>query len=155
MSIHKPIESPIEQRNTGKGNPNAILIVGRPLNNRQQSLWEQLPVFDSRATVPRKAASMRDLAALTASTGAEYAMFTKGGERLIIRGDEAHVAVTLEMAQAFAAQGYRWTGHTHPGTDDFSLYCSDGDKLILRCFANQDESMIWNSRGHNERFGKD
>ena len=29
------IHSPIEQRNTGKGNPNAMEHFGRPFNNRQ------------------------------------------------------------------------------------------------------------------------
>lgn len=42
-SIEKPIEQPIEQRNTGKGNANAVLMFGIELNNRQKQLLEQLP----------------------------------------------------------------------------------------------------------------
>ncbi len=53
-SIEKPIEFSIEQRNTGKGNPNAILQIDRPLNNRQQKLLEQLTGFDSQVIVPKK-----------------------------------------------------------------------------------------------------
>ncbi|MDD6022453.1 MAG: hypothetical protein ACI4GA_00820 [Acutalibacteraceae bacterium] len=42
-SIEKPIEFPIEQRNTGKGNPNAILTFDVELNNRQKMFLESLP----------------------------------------------------------------------------------------------------------------
>lgn len=37
-SIKKPIELPIEQKYTGKGNPNAVLTFGIELNNRQKDL---------------------------------------------------------------------------------------------------------------------
>ena len=36
MTIHS-IDMPIEQRNTGKGNPNAVLTFGVELNNRQKN----------------------------------------------------------------------------------------------------------------------
>lgn len=39
-SIEKTIELPIEQKHTGKGNPNAVL--GIELNNRQKDLLEKL-----------------------------------------------------------------------------------------------------------------
>ena len=35
MSIHS-IDMPIEQRNTGRGNPNAVLTFGVELRNRQE-----------------------------------------------------------------------------------------------------------------------
>lgn len=50
--IISSIDSPIEQRHNGKGNPNAINIFGAELNNRQKSLLEKLPEFDSRVIVP-------------------------------------------------------------------------------------------------------
>ena len=37
------IDNPIEQQHTGKGNPNAILMFGIDLNNRQKALPEPLP----------------------------------------------------------------------------------------------------------------
>lgn len=64
--IINSIEQPIEQRNTAKGNPNAVLTFGAELNNRQKKLLEQLPEYDSRFTVPKKSVKMSDLAALTA-----------------------------------------------------------------------------------------
>ena len=53
MSI-RSIDMPIEQRNTGKGNPNAVLMFGIELNNRQKELLDKLPEFDSRIIVDKK-----------------------------------------------------------------------------------------------------
>jgi hypothetical protein len=148
------IERPIEQKHTGKGNPNAILHYGTPLNNRQQQLLDRLPGFDSRATFDKKTVNMADLAALTAKTGDEFAMFTKGRERLVVRGDKEIVNVDLDEAGALAEQGYRWSGHTHPGIGDFVKTASAGDKNILRKFR-QSRSVIYDSKGAYETYGKD
>lgn len=131
------IDSPIEQRHTGKGNPNAIMIFDVPLNNRQQALLDVLPEYDSKITVPRNSVNMADLSALTAKTGVEFAMFTKGSERLIIRGNEYMVNFDVEQAEKFAAQGYKWSGHTHPGTGQLCLFPSDGDRGILKAFGQK------------------
>lgn len=146
------IRQPIEQRNTGKGNPNAMLHFDRPLNNRQARLLEQLPEFDSRVTIRRKDVNMRDLAALTANTGDEFAMFTRNGERLIVRGNGYMTNITVEQAAEMAAAGYRWSGHTHPGIDYLSTQPSDGDYLILFEFKNQRNSLIYNARGEFRTF---
>lgn len=100
MSI-SAIEQPIEQQHTGKGNPNAILTFDMSLNNRQQKLLDSLPGYDSRAVVPKESVNMSDLSALTAKTGDEFAMFTKGGERLIIRGNSSKVNIGLDEAKNF------------------------------------------------------
>lgn len=148
------IDSPIEQRHTGKGNPNAILTFDRPLNNRQTSLLGRLPDTDSRAVVRKNAVKMSDLAALTAKTGDEFAMFTRKGERLIIRGSAMNVNVTEDIAVDMLKNGYRWSGHTHPGFDLLCLMPSDGDKLILSCFE-QEHSAIYNSKGQMIVFDRE
>lgn len=140
------IRQPIEQRNTGKGSPNAMLHFDRPLNNRQMRLREQMPAFDSRVTVRKKDVNMRDLAALTAQTGDEYALFTRRGERLVIRGSASMTNIDEQTAREMAAAGWRWSGHTHPGTDLFCLYSSEGDRLVLSAFG-QETSVIYNSLG--------
>lgn len=136
----------IEQRNSGKGNANAITHFGTGLNNRQQRLLEKLPEYDSQCSVKKKAVNMSDLSALTAETGSEFAMFTKGKERLIIRGNSTSVNVSRAYAKRLKLQGYRWSGHTHPGTDDFCLMPSQGDKEILNEFE-QECTVIYNSVG--------
>ncbi len=141
------MDSPVEQKHTGKGNPNAVLLFDVELNNRQQKLLEKLPEYDSRTVVPKKSANMPDLAALTAKTGDEFAMFTKGNERLIVRGNAYMVNIGLEEAEQLAKQGYRWSGHTHPGMDFLAMQPSDGDYEILDCFA-QRSAVIYNSKGN-------
>ena len=147
------IDSPIEQRHSGKGNPNAINIFGVELNNRQKQLLEMLPEFDSRVIVPKDSVNMSDLAALTAKTGHEFAMFTKNGDRLIIRGNTNKVNIDIESAKQLAESGYKWSGHTHPGTDYLVMQASDGDYAILDCFK-QDTSVIYNSKGDFRTFEK-
>ena len=147
------IDNPIEQQHTGKGNPNAILMFGIDLNNRQKALLESLPDYDSRKVVPRDSVNMSDLAALTAYTGHEFAMFTKGNERLIVRGGKKNVNIDTLEAERLSADGYRWSGHTHPGIDFLSMQPSDGDYAVLACFK-QTNSVIYNSKGDFRTFEK-
>lgn len=147
------IELPIEQKHTGKGNPNAIVTFDMPLNNRQRKLLERLPEYDSRIIVPKKSVNMADLSALTAKTGDEFAMFTKGNERLVIRGNSYMVNIGVEMAEILAADGYKWSGHTHPGTDSYCMQASTGDMDILRRFK-QEMSVVYNSKGVFSTFYK-
>lgn len=151
--LGKSINSPIEQRNTAKGNPNAIIIYNRPLNNRQNRIFNHLSDYDSSIIVNKKDISMTDLAAFTAKSGVEFALFTKGKKRLIIRGDYSRVNVDLNRANLLKMQGYKWSGHTHPGIDDLVMQPSDGDYAILSCF-NQDKSVIYNSKGNFRIFEK-
>jgi hypothetical protein len=147
------IYSPIEQRRyRGKGVPWAVERRDFPLNNRQQALLNKLPEFDSRATVGKSDVSMTDLAALTAKTGDEFAMFTRKQERLIIRGDREHVAIELHHAAEMRVQGYIWSiwsGHTHAEVGD--LVASDGDRAVLAAFE-QDGSVIYDPDGKYRRF---
>lgn len=152
-SIERPIEMPIEQRHTGKGNPNAVITFGVELNNRQKKLLEQLTEFDSRIFTEKSSVNMADLSALTANIGHEFAMFTKGEERLIIRGNEYKVEIDVEAAKKLSSQGYRWSGHTHPGTDFLCMQPSDGDYAVLDCFK-QSNAVIYNSKGNFRTFEK-
>lgn len=104
--------------------------------------------------MPKNKVNMKDLSALTAETGDEYAMFSKGKTRLIIRGDATKVRVDKNIAGQLANDGYRWSGHTHPGTDAFCLLPSDGDKAVLSCFR-QMQSAIYNSQGKFTLFDKE
>lgn len=153
MNINN-IDSPIEQRNTAKGNPNAILLFDRPLNNRQQKLLDKLPMYDSTVTVHKNAVNMKDLSALTAVTGDEFALFTKGNERLIIRGNSRGVNVNIEKAVELRKNGFKWSGHTHPGVDKNTTMPSAGDKDILKVFR-QEMSVIYDSTGNFRTFEKE
>ena len=151
ISVDKnSINSPIEQgRTDGVGEPWAITRHGRPLNDRQQALLDRLPEYDSRVTVDKDDISMMDLAALTAKTGVEFAMFTQGSRRLIVRGNAGHVNITPSDAAEMNAQGYKWSGHTHVD----GLIASKGDKAVLKMF-NQSESVIYDVMGKHITFDK-
>lgn len=153
MAINN-IDSPIEQRNTSKGQPSAIIHAGRPLNNRQEKILLLLPEYDSKIIVSKNNVNMKDLAALTAKTGDEFAMFTKGSERLIIRGNKNSVNIDISAAKELSEQGYKWSGHTHPGVGKNCLIASQGDVEILKCFK-QTVAYIYNSQGAYLEFGKD
>lgn len=152
--IISAIEQPIEQKHTGKGNPNAILIFDVELNSRQEKLLKLLPEYDSRAIVPKDSVNMADLSALTAKTGDEFAMFTKGNERMVVRGNTGGVNIDVEQAKRLNTEGYRWSGHTHPGTGINTTIPSSGDKEILNCF-DQEQGVIYDSKGSFRTFEKE
>ena len=150
----KVINSPIERGNNG--NPAAIMHFDVDLNNRQKRLLESLPEYGSRITVPKKDVNMRDLSALTAKIGSEFAMFTKGKERLIVRGGPSNTPITVEDAEELAKAGYRWSGHTHPGSGMNVLTGSGGDYTILGVFekyTGQTLSAVYDSLGRYNTFG--
>ena len=150
----RQIGSPIEQRNSGNGNPNVILHFDRPLNRRQSALLDALPEFDSRTTVKKRDVNMRGLAALTVHTGDEYAMFTRKGERLIIRGNAYMTNISAKDAEELARAGFRWSGHTHPGTGINVRTDSPGDIEVLKAFG-QEYSLIYDAMGRFEVFRGD
>ena len=81
-------------------------------------------------------------------------MFTKGGEQLIVRGTETYVDITISEAKEMAAEGYKWSGHTHPGDGLNVLQASDGDIKILNAFG-QEQSVIYNSHWMYQTFEAD
>ena len=137
----------INNRNSYIGRPTAIYTLGVNLNMRQQKILDALPQYDSHLIIRKESISMSDLAALTAKTGVEFAMFTRGSERLIIRGSQRNVNVNLERAKQLAEEGYKFSGHTHPGGDYNCLIASGSDYEILKAF-NQKQSVTYNSKGY-------
>jgi hypothetical protein len=94
---------------------------------------------------------MKDLSTLTAETDVEFALFTKGSRRLVIRGDRRHVEIDEAEAKSLAEQGYRWSGHTHPGIGELVRTPSKGDYLVLAEF-NQKKSVIYDALGKFDTF---
>lgn len=144
----------IESRKHPTGIPAWIAISGDPLNARQQRILDRLSNFDDRVEFNKRDVSMKDLAALTAHENVEFAMFTKGDKRLVIRGERNSVNFRYEDAEKFAEQGYRWSGHTHPGTEYEICFPSEGDRGILEIMTRtgQKYSVIYSSTGRKYVF---
>lgn len=51
-----------------------------------------------------------------------------------------------EHAKNLASQGYRWSGHTHPGSDYYTIVPSPGDRGVLE-MMNHKHSAIYSSTG--------
>lgn len=149
------ISSPIESRKHPTGTPEGVAIAGDPLNARQKRLLEQLVHYDDRIEVDKRDVSMRDLAAMTAHENVEFAMFTCRGKRLLVRGERNSVNITEKEARSLAKQGYKWSGHTHPGADYYITSPSPGDRNILsvmRQVLGQKYSVIYSSTGRKYVF---
>ena len=136
--------------NSATGEPSAIARGFGSLNPRQAEVLAQLP-GSGASTIAHKSFGQRDLAALTAETGDEFAMFSVGGRRLIYRGSSEMVPITPELARQLAARGWRWSSHTHPGYDFGVLRSSPGDQLVLRAMGGR-QSAIFNSMGERGVF---
>jgi len=96
---------------------------------------------------------MTDLAALSAATGDEFALFTKKGDRLVVRGDVGHVYIGKDRAATLNAEGYRFSGHTHTTLlhNGMELTPSGGDYEILGYF-DQEYSAIYNIKGQQQKY---
>jgi hypothetical protein len=64
------------------------------------------------------------------------------------------VNIDVKEAKRLNEEGYRWSGHTHPGVDNSCLIASAGDRAILDCFE-QKTSVIYNSKGNFLTFERE
>ncbi len=78
-------------------------------------------------------------------------MFTRGSQRMIIRGNANAVNINGSMAQELYNVGYKWSGYTHPGNGINVRFASEGDMFILEQF-NQTQSVIYDSYGNFNVF---
>ena len=131
--------------------PVDVLFKASKLSKRQMNVLSKLKGYGAQATVRKRDVSMLDLAALTAETGDEFAMFTRGGERLIVRGNSINISLSEAEIRKLVNDGYRFSGHTHPGYRKVSLIVSDGDREALGLFR-QNRSVVYNAAGRYKIF---
>ncbi len=128
------------------------------LKGRQARLLAALPLPDDRLDIAKSKVSIRDLGALTAACGHEFALFTLKGRRLLVRGDHAGILLTEQELTLLAGLGYRFSGHSHPRVngpgDQLSVNASGGDRAVLQSiFSKQKRSVIIDSGGNRNVFG--
>lgn len=109
----------------------------------------------STITVKKRDINVNDLASLTAKTGDEFAIFTRGSQRLVVRGNPNGVPLSIKQLENLQKQGYKFSAHTHPGTSDITLNASGfpGDRAVIQIFK-QKQSLILNSAGRKSVFDR-
>lgn len=87
---------------------------------------------------------MADLRVVGRVTGDEYSMYTRRGQRLVIRGYANEIRVTPEMAaDLLAGRCGRWSGHTHP--PGYPTTASTIDRSSIP--VGQARSALWGEDG--------
>lgn len=126
------------------------------LTKRQNEMLKKLPESDTMVTIHKKNFNVNDLAALTAKTGDEFAMFTLGSQKIIARGNFREVYLNPNLFEKLKVEGWRWSAHTHVGAKDLTLNASGntGDRGILEILS-QERSLILNSAGRRNVFDKE
>lgn len=142
------------QRNQVTGRASAIHLMDADLNKRQQNVLSRLNKAGDTLVSTKNQIKTKDIAALTAKEGVEFSLFTKGNKRMIVRGTEFSTPVGEERLRQLAADGWKFSAHTHPGVGDNSMLASDGDIKVLYLFK-QGQSVIYNSVGEFKQFYKD
>ena len=142
MSLIRACERQLIEKN----HPIEIAFGVKDINARQRSILTKLPGYGSQVILNKRDISMHDLSALTAKTGDEFAVFTRKGKRLVIRGNNEHIPLKPHEIISLRDSGYRWSGHTHPGFTAADLVASDGDLKTLILFG-QTNSAIYNAAG--------
>lgn len=138
-------------RDPNIGNPAAIARGFGELSPRQVRMLDSMPERGSSMIVHKSDVKMTDIAAFTAKTGVEFAIFTRGSQRMVVRGDEMRVPIDIKDAAEMKSDGWRWSAHTQPGLETRHTTASSGDQAVLEAFG-QEHSLILNSRGEANVF---
>ena len=123
------------------------------LSEADAKILETIAERFSWTEVPTEAADIYTLAALTARTGDEFAMFARGNVKIIMHGASANgIPWTLpeDLARRVFDEQLRWTGHSHPTT--MNLRASDDDRKTLAVFKWQKKSTIVDLTGKTIPF---
>jgi hypothetical protein len=127
--------------NTAKEVGDLSRIPFEALNKKQKKLLSLLKNKGDTVLIPKKNVSMNDLLQLTKHTGDEFNMFTKKGQRLIVRGYGSEIKVSQEMLDDITNGVYgKFSGHPHPPGS--TINPGPADRPFLSNM-NQKRSGIW------------
>jgi hypothetical protein len=114
------------------------------LKPADQALLSRLSSPGSSAVVPRSEMPLEKLAQLTKEAGREFAVLTRGNERMIIAGDAVSVPLmTPERVRQLSAEGWKLTAHSHVS----GLTPSVGDANVLAPTGQQRSIIVDSNNG--------
>lgn len=120
------------------------------LIRRQKRLLERVPEPYDWIVVKSKSIHVRDLAALTAVTGDEFAIFTKGSKKILVRGNKLKWRLPEDLVDKVKEEKWIWDSHSHPVITKPNP--SPEDRNTLRLFTWQEKSIIINLKGETVEF---
>ena len=128
----------------------AIRLDPNKMNRRQKRLLERVSEPYSWIQVKSNNVHIRDLAALTATTGDEFAIFQRGGKKILIRGNGSKWRIPKEVFDKLMSERWNWDSHSHPIIG--IPVSSPEDRNTLRRFTWQEKSTIINLKGETKEF---
>jgi hypothetical protein len=116
------------------------VVIAKPL--QQLDLLNQLDAPGKSVVVLRENMTLENLAQLTKEKNREFALLTKGNERMLIAGDAVSVPLTPEQMRQLSERGWKLTAHSHLS----GLTPSAGDANVLAA-TPQTRSIIVTGEG--------
>ena len=109
---------------------------------RQVDLLSQLNAPGKSVVVKRSNMSLENLAQLTKEMNREFALLTRGDQRMLIAGDKVSVPLSPDQMRQLSQEGWKLTAHSHLS----GLTPSVGDAKVLAA-TPQTSSIIVDSDG--------
>ena len=123
------------------------------LRNKQKKLLDKVPKAGEWIELRNKQIEVKDLAALTAATGHEFAIFSGPSSKILIHGTSKSWHIPRDAWEIIKNNQYEWTAHSHPTFT--KLEESDEDIKTLELFTWQEKSVIIDLEGKTHEFNAD
>ena len=120
------------------------------LDRRHKFLLDKVPKVGDYVEVKAHQVELRDLAALTAYTGDEFAIFSSKSKKIIIHGTKSRWSIPNELYAEIRRKKLIWEGHSHPTTDNIGA--SPEDRATLKRLTWQKKSSIIDLVGNVYEF---
>ena len=110
------------------------------LRAREKKLLQQMDSYGSYVQLGRKEVSMGSLVRMSKETGDEFALLTRGNQRIVIRGNPSSVPIQVgdKNAYTLGKEGWRYSGHIHPTRR--ATMTGQGDPAVLDSIVFRAES---------------
>ena len=109
------------------------------LRREQKKLFEQVPEVGNWTKRRKKQVSLRNLAALTASTGHEFVVFTGKTSKILVHGTSKSWHIPHDAWEIIKENQYEWTAHSHPTMTKIIVLPEDRETLKL--FTWQEKAL--------------